>query len=331
MSEHFPDSETTRAVLTLATRAPSIYNSQPWRWRVDDRAVHLYIDPSLRLPHVDPDGRDLMLSCGAALNHCVIAFHAMGWRTTVHRLPDARDGNHLATIELHRGEGDHDDAMLMAAIPRRQTDRRNFGPRPVSDDDIGLMRERAAQIGVNLRRIDEVDTLYTIVAQAFWRHAANHEYLAELTQWSGRYGSLAGIPARNEPKYDTALRNRLFAGPALAQPADGSTAEDNAVILALGTDTDDRLSQLNAGEAASAALLTATAAGLASCPITEPLEIRETRDAVWSDVFGSCCFPQMLLRVGWAPANADPLPPTPRRALDDIVQWLSGDERNVVV
>lgn len=136
---------------------------------------------------------------------------------------------------------------------------------------------------------------------------------------------MAGVPAGNEPKYDTAapLRNRLFAGPALAQPADASAAEDNAVILALGTDTDDRLAQLNAGEAASAVLLTATAAGLASCPITEPLEIPETCDAVRTDVFGSCCCPQMLLRVGWAPANADLLPPTPRRVLEDIVEWPS--------
>jgi nitroreductase len=100
-----------------------------------------------------------------------------------------------------------------------------------------------------------------------------------------------------------------------------SPADDNSVILALGTETDDRLSRLRAGEATSMVLLTATAAGLASCPITEPLEIRQTREAVRTDVFGANGYPQMLLRVGWAPINADPLPSTARRELDDIVEW----------
>src|ERR1700721_1315005 len=58
---------------------------------------------------------------------------------------------------------------------------------------------------------------------------------------------------------------------------------------------------------ASLVLLSATALGLVSCPATEPLEIVETRDAVQSEVFGTSGFPQMLLRVGWAPVNAEPL------------------------
>jgi nitroreductase len=174
-----------------------------------------------------------------------------------------------------------------------------------------------------LRRIDSLDTLNGIVAQAVRSHLTDRGYLAELTAWSGRYGSVAGVPARNTPAPDptAALPGRVFAGPALAQPPDVSPADDNSVILALGTETDDRLSRLRAGEATSMVLLTATAAGLASCPITEPLEIRQTREAVRTDVFGANGYPQMLLRVGWAPINADPLPSTARRELDDIVEW----------
>ncbi len=78
MNTQFPATETLCAVLTLATRAPSIYNTQPWRWRVDATSLHLYSDPRVELPNTDPDGRDLMLSCGATLNHCVIALASMG-------------------------------------------------------------------------------------------------------------------------------------------------------------------------------------------------------------------------------------------------------------
>lgn len=76
-------------------------------------------------------------------------------------------------------------------------------------------------------------------------------------------------------------------------------------------------------------LLTATAMGLASCPVTEPLEIAETRAAVRADVFGDSQYPQMLLRVGWAPINADPLPSTPRRDLSEIVEWIADGEKSV--
>ena len=109
-------------------------------------------------------------------------------------------------------------------------------------------------------------------------------------------------------------------------PPDVCAEDDNGVVLALGTRNDDRLAQLRAGEATSIVLLTATAMGLASCPVTEPLEIADTRDAVRSHVFGNKNYPQMLFRIGWAPINADPLPATPRRALFESVEWLAEAE-----
>ncbi|OBI46536.1 NAD(P)H nitroreductase [Mycobacterium kyorinense] len=330
MNAHFPDREAIRTALTLAGRAPSIYNSQPWRWQVSDDALDLLVDPDLRLPGADPDGRELILSCGAALNHCVIALAALGWRARVHRLPDPDNPDHLARIEVCCCDVDQVDVMLAAAIPRRRTDRRIYSSWPVPDGDIALMGARAARSGVMLRRVDPVDKLNKIVAQAVWSHAGNHDYVAELTAWSGRYGSVAGVPARNIPTPSPAavIPGRLFAGPALAQPPGVSPADDNAVILALGTQADDRLARLRAGEATSVVLLTATSIGLASCPVTEPLEITETRDAIRSDVFGASGYPQMLLRVGWAPVNADPLPSTPRREVSDIVEWRTECEQH---
>jgi len=179
---------------------------------------------------------------------------------------------------------------------------------------------------VMLRQLESLPQLQTIVAQAVWQHATDHDYLTELTTWSGRYASVAGVPARNTPGSDptATLPGRLFAGPALAQPPGAPAEDDNAAVIALGTIDDTRLARLRAGEATSIVLLSATALGLASCPVTEPLEIAETRDAVRSDVFGSTGFPQMLLRLGWAPVNADPLPATPRQSLDDVVTWLDG-------
>ncbi|HEY2196961.1 MAG TPA: NAD(P)H nitroreductase [Mycobacterium sp.] len=326
MSAHFPDVETIRSALMLAGRAPSVHNTQPWMWRVGTHSVHLYANRDLNLPHTDPDARDLMLSCGAALNHCVLAFAALGWQCKIQRLPNPAEPDHLAAIELHRSPASGADVALAAAIPRRRTDRRNYGWWSVPQGDIALMGARAARAGVTLRRVDALGNLKRIVADAARQHRADYDYLAELAAWSGRYVSTAGVPARNAPQPDAtaAIPTRTFAGGVLVQSPDADPSDDNAVVIALGTAEDDTMARLRAGEATSLVLLTATALGLATCPITEPLEVAETRAAVQADVFGEEAYPQMLLRIGWAPVNADPLPSTPRRNLSEVVTRLDG-------
>ncbi|OBK14373.1 Acg family FMN-binding oxidoreductase [Mycobacterium asiaticum] len=323
MSAEFPDADTLRTVLTLATRAPSIYNTQPWRWRVGVASLDLFSEPELQLQSTDPDGRDLMISCGIALHHCVVALASMGWHAKVSRFPDPGNHRHLAALEVVPQVPDQADIALAAAIPRRRTDRRAYSSWPVAGGDVAQMAARAARSGVMLRQVDAIERMKAIAMQAVWKHATSTEYMRELTTWSGRYDSVAGVPARSVPPSDpnAPIPGRLFAGPGLAQPTGISPADDGAAILALGTEQDDELAQLRAGEATSIVLLSATAMGLACCPITEPLEIPATREAVRDDVFGASGYPQMLLRVGWAPINADPLPATPRRQLSRVLEW----------
>jgi nitroreductase len=326
MSAHFPDTPAVLTALALATRAPSVHNVQPWAWRVGAESFHLYADESRRLASTDPDGRDVMLSCGAALNHCVVALAALGWQSRIHRFPNPAEPLHLASIQVQPLVASDLDITLAGAIPRRRTDRRHYSAWPVSHHDMSLMGARAARMGVVMRRIEPTTELRAALAQAVWQHATDREYLDELTTWSGRYDSSAGVPAFSVPVSDpnSPVPARLFAGMALTQPPDASAADDHGMLLALGTTEDDDLARLRAGEATSLVSLTATALGLASCPVSEPLEVRETRDAIRADAFDGDEFPQMLLRVGWAPVNADPLPSTPRRPLDEVVARLDG-------
>lgn len=325
MDSGFPDDETLRAALALAVRAPSIHNSQPWQWRVGDQTVHLHADTTRQLSHADPSQRELILSCGVALQHFTVALAALGWQAHVHRLPNRRDPNHLASIELLPSMATEQDVALAAAIPRRRTDRRWFSSWPVPGGDIALMAARAARSGVLLRRVESTSGLSDVMAVAVHEHAGDADYLAELSMWSGRFGSVAGVPARNTPAPTHGdFPARAFAAPALPQPKGAESRDDAGVVLVLGTPTDDSLALLRAGEATGVVLLTATALGLSSCPLTEPLEIEATRDAVRSLALDGDGFPQMLLRIGWAPLNADPLPATPRRPLTEVVEQLDG-------
>jgi hypothetical protein len=75
-----------------ALRAPSVHNTQPWRWRIDtaDGVVELYADRGRRLSATDPDGRDLLISCGAALDHLVVALAHAGLQATTLASPTRR-------------------------------------------------------------------------------------------------------------------------------------------------------------------------------------------------------------------------------------------------
>lgn len=314
MVTSFPDADTVRTALASAIRAPSVHNSQPWRWRAGTDRLDLFAVPELHLRHIDPDGRDLMLSCGATLHHAVVAFAALGWQARVHRFPGS-DPNHLASLIFSPRPPTDTERALAAAIPARRTDRRRYSSREVSPADIAVMGARAARGGVSLRRVESMSGLRAAVERAMDTHLHDDGYLRELTMWSGRYGAVAGVPAANVPSPDMAatVPARVFAGSGSVRAGAGGT--DHAVVLALGTRDDDALARLRAGEATSVVLLTATAIGLASCPVTEPLEIRETRWALREEIFESRAHPQMLLRIGWAPADAPPLPATPRRPL----------------
>jgi hypothetical protein len=298
MSE-FPDAEIMRAAMALAGRAPSVYNSQPWKWRVGMHEFQLYADPTMLPPGTDPDGRDLLLSCGATLHHCTVALAALGWNPKVHRFPDPADPNYLAAIEFSRQDPTDLDVTLAAAIPRRRSDRRNYSPWVVPIADVGLMGARAARAGVMMRQVESLPDLQKIVAEAVFTHS-DHEYPGERS----RHAPLATISSASDP---------AVAVPGARYSRD--PADDKALVLALGTKDDSPTSRLRAGEATSLVLLTATAQGLASCAVTEPLQDSGLRAVVAEDVFGGSGHPQALLRVGWAHINAEPLLSTPRRPI----------------
>jgi hypothetical protein len=67
-----------------------------------DNSVHLFADTTRALPATDLDGRDLLVSCGAALHHLRVGFAALGWATMVRRLPDPAEPDHLAAVTFSR-------------------------------------------------------------------------------------------------------------------------------------------------------------------------------------------------------------------------------------
>jgi len=326
-----PDLPTVLGAIELANRAPSVHNTQPWHWLLGAESIHLMADPNRRLRVADPDGRDLLLSCGAALHHLQTSLAALGWRTIVHRVPNRDDPAHLAAVEVVAHEPSDEAITLAAAIPHRHTDRRRFSSWPVPDGHLDLMVRRAGRLGALLIPVTEADTRQLVTRAIDDAARLQQEipgYAGELALWSGRSrvaddGVLAAsAPAGRHRHGDTMMRT--FPGGTLPPARTGHGEADRGELLVLATLHDDPASVLRAGEAASAALLTATDLGLSTCPLSQPLEIATTRADIRSQVLDGAAYPQLIIRTGWLPTAAPPPARSPRRATEQTIDYLPG-------
>lgn len=322
-----PTRETMRSALELACRAPSVHNSQPWRWKLAERSVHLYQDRSRLLPALDPTGRELVMSCGVALHHARIAFTAAGWRPRVHRLPNPAHPEHLASIEFIRlSEIDTDAVALAMVAAERRTDRRPFLPDPVPEEILTSLSEAAEAERVTLTAAREEELrreLGVAIEHAGSVQRERPEYRRELAEWSGRHvAAEEGVPARAIPTvHSRGMLERDFglaAGGELPVPV----LDDGAVLAVLATPGDGFESWLAAGEALSAVLLTAGRRGLATCPLSQVGEVAVSRTHVRDQVLGGSGVPQLAVRIGWPVTAEFPVPVTPRRPLSESSERL---------
>jgi nitroreductase len=321
------DRTTARAVIALANRAPSVHNSQPWRWRIAPSSIHLFAEPGRALPATDPEGRDLRVSCGAALHHLRVALLAAGIASRVHRLPDPDQPLHLATVEALSGRPGPDDLALARAIENRRTDRRMFSSWPVPPQMLDEFIRIAAAQGALMTVLDRETHRYAVarlIDKAAAEQAATPSVRQETRQWTGRIpGAREGVPGANVPaEPGGAVPMRHFAGSEQDQSVLGKYESDGTVLAVFSTAGDGAIDQLRAGEALSAVLLAATRVGLATDPISQPLEVAGTRAELQSAVLGGSAAPQVLLRLGWAPMSTVPVPQTGRRPLADTIDGL---------
>lgn len=313
-----------------ALRAPSVHNTQPWRWRITADGVQLHADPFRCLDATDPDGRDLVISCGAALHHLQVALAATGSAVLVERLPDPENRHHLATVTLCSGPADHAAASMSPFIERRQTDRRRMGHTALTAAQTRALADAAARAGAALVPVATPaarQRLAAVLAEASHRQPFVPGYAAELRMWTGRYGgSRDGVPRENVAPSPVGLEEpsplRAFPHGLLAQPREPHgprPPDDAASLFVVTTPGDDVVDRLRAGEATSAVLLTATGMGLATTPLSQAVEVRATRDLIRRTVLRVPEYPQILLRVGHRAELADDLPETPRRGLSAVL------------
>jgi len=307
----------------LARLAPSVHNTQPWTLVLGDGHLALRADRSRQLTTLDPHGRELVLSAGAALFNARVALSARGWAVQVRRLPDRDDPDLLAEVRPVPGRPDSELAALEPQVSLRHTNRRRFGPEPVP---AALRRRLTAVVTAeDVQLIDVVtDRQRRLVARltqdADRIQNASAAYRAELRHWTSRSpGDGDGVPPSAVPHVDgrqndqVPIRDFDTRGAGSLPPETASTTDQTLVLLA--TAADDTEHWLRAGEAMERLLLELTALDWQASPLTQPLEDPLTRSELRS-ALSEGAYPQMLLRIG----RAAPTMATPRRRRDDVVR-----------
>lgn len=311
-----PASLSARDVLYEAARvaclAPSIANSQPWRWRIRGDTLELHADRARQLTDADPQGRSMIISCGAVLHHATVVLAVLGAAATAERINDPADPDLLARLTL---TGTHqvtaEDMRLHHALRTRCTDQRPFlGIGPLPDEVIDLLRHAAEPFEVSTHALDPPQADLLALAARSTATAEQHE----MPIWTTR----PDATIRDDVPKTAAASVGDYAPGATPGLAPGPGDDRYTTYLAFTTTHDTRADWLRTGEALSAVLLTATTIGLASSVMSDVVEAPDAR-ATLREVVAPAEYPQLTVRFG-VNESAPAAPLTPRRPYDEVIE-----------
>jgi hypothetical protein len=312
-------------LLGYAILAPSPCNTQPWLFRINAMDVELFADRRRTLCVRDPEGRELTVSCGAALFNLRVATEYFGHLYKIETLPDPSNPDLLARFHLGlQGETSSEDILLFYAVPQRRTNRQAFYDKPVPETVLNALETAAWKCGAWLHVIRDESTrlaLAELVAEADRRLWGDRRFRVELARWSRAKPEERpdGLPVTT-----FGIKGWLsFAGPTLIQTFNRGkvqAATDREIVLhspalaVLGTERDDVHAWLCAGQALQRLLLGARSEEVWASFFNQPIEVPDLR-AQLAAAIGRDGYPQALFRLGYGP---DALP-TPRRSVRKVL------------
>lgn len=306
------------AAVEAAVRAPSLHNTQPWRFRIREGALEVLADHRRRLPAADPHGWALRVACGAAVFNARLAFAMAGCPAQVRLRPDPGQPDLLARLVPGPGRpATPAEKSLYAAVPVRHTNRHPFAAEPVPAevrrDLLAAARAEGAWLDLLIGR-GPLAVVAEVVRAADTNLIRDPAYRQELEAWSRRTDADDGVPldaGGPSPEPQDLLAMRDFGGP--PRPP-GRDFESDPLVAVLGTAGDTGHDQLIAGQALQRVLLTATEHRLAVSLLSQPIEVPAARERLRQGL-SRHGVPQMVLRIGYG----RPGYPTRRRAVADVI------------
>lgn len=317
-----------------ATLAPSIHNTQPWRFVVAPDRLELHADAGRAVPVIDPDGRQLAISCGAALLGARLSLAAAGVDVRVELLPDEQAAPDLLAVLVPTGadaEPDTTARRLDAAARSRRSNRREFGPEQLPESVIDALGRAAHTEGAAVQFVSDLDDRVAIATLAQRAGATQDEdpaYHQELRTWTTDDPARTdGVPGVAVPHLTNRIGDgshddvpiREFDTTGSGQLPSQTRSSLHQTMFVLTTPSDHRRDWLVAGQALYRVLLELTDTGYVASIFSQICEVPATRQELRRRLRLSAN-PQLMLRAGTAPPTA----PTPRRPLAEAISVPDG-------
>lgn len=321
-----PDAEILRFLVNYAILAPSSHNTQPWLFRIGEQSLGLIADRTRALPVVDPNDRALTISCGAALEHLLVAARRFGRDLTIEDPGNGADPDLLATVRLAgtitpRSE----DMALFEAIPNRSTTRTKYEKRILPKKLLDACCKLASERGTELTIVEEESQrieIADLVADGDRIQFNDSRFRRELAAWvhSRRAASRDGMSGESFGMSDLlspvgALIIRTFnIGSGVAAGDREKILDGSPVLAVFGTHGDGPRDWLAVGRALSRVLLKLTASGATAAFLNQPIEVERLRPRL-ADAIGRSTTPQLLMRFGYGEAVNRSV----RRPVEDVL------------
>ncbi|WP_329241028.1 hypothetical protein OG417_41475 [Actinoallomurus sp. NBC_01490] len=299
--------EIAHHLVDAAVWAPSVYDTRPWRFGTRGSTVTVHTDPERRLEVADPDGRETMISCGAALYTLRLAMRDLGRIPQVRILPDPDRPDLIAEVGVG-GErpATAEERQMYAQIRHRHTHTGGFRPGGLPIGLLQALRTHAYCEQVSLRIVADPRARIALAAlteAAEQVQRQNPAYAAEVARLAPPPG---GAPEETCPS-ESAHLEADFAGRDFARGqgwggAGSENRDATGVVAVLLTDGDTRVDRLRAGQALQRILLCAAEYEVSAAFHGQALELPELREFIRTR-FCDRAYPQMILRLGIAHAN----------------------------
>ena len=329
-SYDFPTGGTPKAqlhfLLNYAVLAPSGHNAQPWLFRFADEGVELVFNRSRALAIVDPDNREMIISCGAALGNLEVAARYFGYQANIQLGSFLGNPDCLAKVTLSKGTlPTANDIALFEVIRVRQTNRSAFTSEKIPEGALSQCVEAAAAVAVEFSYRSDHKTkseIAKLTMSADKTQFSKPWFRVELASWmhsnkrDGKDGMSAyrfGLPDVFTPIAGFLIRT-FNLGNRVAQSNKRRIEAGSPVLGVFATQSDQPNDWVNTGRALAQVLLIFTSVGFSASYLNQSIEINSLRRQLHKE-FNALAYPQIMLRIGRAEMAAFSV----RRSVDDCI------------
>jgi len=167
-------------LVAKASRAPSVHNIQPARWRCDGDSVTLFRALDRTLPVADASGHDVDVSLGAAFEGMSLALSEMGYGlgSQVQSSAEAKGCGAVCHAEVSDGA---DEDPLAPYVAHRRSYRGKFDT--ASGRDIASLRQLQQNDAIVLTDRAVIRQLAASYDIAAWKFESRADYHRELWSW----------------------------------------------------------------------------------------------------------------------------------------------------